>query len=139
MKRYKSLFREAQDEIFNGDGKGYIVSMTYDKTTPESAEQGDFSESDFEFENSFFKTLEDMVDDSDIKRKSWANWSSSEISAPSDWLSTESEVEDYGIGEEISYSLHIKRKDKKKLTEPEIRYIEKELRVSHPARKIRSN
>ena len=24
-----------------------------DKTTPESAEQGDFSESDFEFENSF--------------------------------------------------------------------------------------
>ncbi len=141
FERYDAKFSERRDDyddiiLFDGGGRGYTVNMTYSTWDEEAIEIGDTDDKGFEFIDRFFEDLEDLVSDRDIEYKQWMGWSSSPvISVPSDWLISDIE-EDMRSGEKTEYNLHIKRKDRKKLTEEEVRYIEKELNVYNPAKRV---
>lgn len=75
----------------------FNVSETYQHTTPESAEYGDFNETGFNWQNVEY-TLSELVDY--IKDNHFA-------SSGGDWLQTYNEIIDYRLGLEESLSLHV--------------------------------
>lgn len=105
--------------------KGYSVNMTYQVVTPESAEEGDFADSGFEFKDRKYKYLEELVDG--VHDKSWIEWSSSHPQ-PGDWITSEGEP-NYRDGSNTSYGLHIKRVDGKPLTKAEMQFLNDKLRL----------
>ena len=108
--------------------KGYNVSMTYQVVSPESAEAGDFEDSGFEIEDEHYDYLHEIVSDSPIRNHSWVEWSSSPPDGKNDWIVSEGEP-DYSSGNDTSYGLHIKRKDRRPLSKEEMRFLHKELRL----------
>ena len=76
-------------------------SVTYQTTTPESSEYGEFNEGGFLFEDYEPDDIQDII--SLINSYRCFNWSCSDGSG---WLSSDSEVIDYSTMEEIMYSMH---------------------------------
>ena len=80
----------------------FLVSKTYEVVTPESAEDGDFADNGFVFED-------EVMDRSDVvrelRRGGYIHPSSSSLQMLR-WVSTEEE-QDYSDGSYTSYSLHI--------------------------------
>jgi hypothetical protein len=106
--------------------EGYVVSMTYEIVTPESAESADVAERGFEYKKNKYDTIEEIFDDWDNK-KNWVEWSSSSPRS-GDWLVSEEE-RDFSSGSFTTYGLHIERADRKPLSKDEIKEISKEARV----------
>ena len=76
-------------------------SVTYQTTTPESAEYGEAADSGFMIEDIELDDIQDII--SLINSYRCFDWSCSDNSG---WLSSDSEVSDYTKMEEIMYSLH---------------------------------
>lgn len=111
--------------------KGYSFQMTYQVVSEESAEQGDFEDSGWEYKKGQapdYDYLDELLNDSDISQKSWLEWSSSPPNPKHDWLMSEDE-EDYSSGDRTSYNLWIYRNDGQALSKDEMKYINKELGV----------
>ena len=80
----------------------YVVSITYDVTTPESAEQGDFAETGFEREPAPM-TLRETVQALD-------NYGGIYVQTHPHGLASYAEdgVENYRTGENTRYAVHVK-------------------------------
>lgn len=103
MSRAKEIIRSlAEVEA----GKKYLMSKTYQVVTPESAEQGDFSDQGFEYEGNEFDTLWDVAEE--IRNAGATELSSSGEASPHDWYSTVDGDTDYKTGAETTYSFHPK-------------------------------
>ena len=76
-------------------------NVTYQTTTPESSEYGEFDDSGFIVEDIEPDDIQDII--SLINSYRCFDWSCSDNSG---WLSSDSEVTDYTAMEEIMYSLH---------------------------------
>jgi len=76
-------------------------NVTYQTTTPESSEYGEFDDSGFIVEDIEPDDIQDII--SLINNYRCFDWSCSDNSG---WLSSDSEVIDYSTMEEIMYSLH---------------------------------
>ena len=76
-------------------------NVTYQTTTPESSEYGEFDEGGFIVEDIEPDDIQDII--SLINSYRCFDWSCSDNSG---WLSSDSEVSDYTAMEEIIYSLH---------------------------------
>jgi hypothetical protein len=76
-------------------------SVTYQTTTPESSEYGEFDDSGFIVEDIEPDDIQDII--SLIDNYRCFDWSCSDNSG---WLSSDSEVSDDATMEEIMYSLH---------------------------------
>ena len=98
----------------------YSVTICYATITPESAENGDFADNGIEdeFTEVFFSAI---FDHNEIRWNSWY-LSDSHISDHT-WLYTIPETRNYSTGEEIEYTLHIKRIDGKPLSKRNWRYL----------------
>ena len=105
---------------------GYLTSMTYETWTEEDVELGETSDRGYSYRDSDFDSLEEACDSS-RHDASWSEWSSNRP-GPRDWITSESEM-DMHSGDRTNNSLFIKRKDKVPLSDEEIRYITKELRL----------
>ena len=82
----------------------FLVSETYQQITPESCEQGDFSDSGFNFKDQEY-TLRELIEY--IKRTGYNLRSKNDYT---NWLSTKYSNIDLYDGTEESLSLHIKLK-----------------------------
>jgi hypothetical protein len=78
------------------------VSKTFNTITPESAEQGDFSESGFVYEDKTM-TVKELLQE--VKDLGSYEWSSSQPSH-GDWITQADPDRDYKTGEETYESLH---------------------------------
>ena len=76
-------------------------NVTYQTTTPESSEYGEFDDSGFIVEDIEPDDIQDII--SLINSYRCFDWSCSDNSG---WLSSDSEVTDYTAMEEIMYSIH---------------------------------
>ena len=84
-----------------------IVSKTFEIVTPESAEYGDAEERGFEFADVSYT-------ESELERElsnGYMYLSSSGMPDRKTWITTHEEVEDYGDGSVITYSLHYSREN----------------------------
>ena len=82
-----------------------IVKITYSKTTPESAEAGEFSDTGWvDEEGQTFESVEDVV--SFLKQEGVSQCSSSPWS-PGSWYETESSTSDFETGEEEVRGYHL--------------------------------
>ena len=84
----------------------FKVNKTYSETTPESASEGDFSDTGFVFENQIY-TLEDLKDE--IKRDGYTRHGNT------NWFETEFQTVCYRTGTDRSESLHIEMIDSRLL------------------------
>ena len=94
-----------------------LISKTYEIVTPESAENGDFEETGFEFESERY-TFKELID--------LAKSTGCIYSEGATWLYSYPEIEDYSTGEEKSYALHFDRENKprdRKYWEKAVRYV----------------
>jgi 2'-5' RNA ligase len=91
-------------ENWENNPQTFLYSITYEVVTPESAEQGDFSESGFDVKDEEATLLEIV---SVAKNR---GISGHRGGVESEWWSSEPE-QNYSDGEETSYSLHIKTED----------------------------
>ena len=82
-----------------------LISKTYQITTPESAEYGDYAESGFTWESEKM-TFKDLISE--------AESSGCIYHEGCDWLYSDSEIEDYSTGETVAYALHFDRENKPK-------------------------
>lgn len=80
-----------------------LISKTYYETTPESAENGDFSDTGLVYENAEFTFRELVRELRDYSE------SSSYPCTDTSWVSTGFGVDDYSTGTETEYSLHFSR------------------------------
>lgn len=88
-------------------GKKYYMNKTYQVVTPESAEQGDYDDQGFEYENNEFDTLWDMAEE--IRSAGATELSSGgggHAADPHDWYLTVDGEKDYRTGSETTYSFH---------------------------------
>lgn len=95
-----------------------LINKTYQTTTPESVEAGDFEDTGFAWENvphSFRELVDEM--------RSYSEASSWPVQ-PDSWLTSEADI-DYQTGETISYSLHPANREPRTM-----RYWEKALRAA---------
>ena len=84
------------------------ISKTFETSTPESLEMGDFEETGFIFKDEEYSFLELIAEMENYIHTS---------SVPMDsngWISTEHEIEDYSTDETISYSLHFNDTENKR-------------------------
>lgn len=90
----------------------FSISKTYQTITPESAEDGDFADSGFEFENVEY-TFRELVGE----MREYLETSSYPLSNGENdfWVSSGFETTDYATGEETSYSLHFDRSNPERL------------------------
>jgi hypothetical protein len=87
-----------------------LVSQTYSRTTSESAEDGDFSETGFNFENveySFRELVKLMQEHPQASSSGPVNERT--------WFSSYSETIDYGTGEEEETAIHFDRENESRL------------------------
>lgn len=109
--------------------KGYHYKMTYETWDEESIEIGETDDRGWVTRRSErFDTLDDLLNDSDIRHKGWLEWSSSHPNPAHDWLIS-SDDENYSTGERTQYHLWIERGDRVKLSAPEMLHINKALGV----------
>ena len=82
-------------------------SITYQITTPESAEAGDYSEQGYEVQDETLDTFREVVDL--IKSRGFSEPSCSPVRNTDThiWFSTPDPERDYHTGEETYYCLHI--------------------------------
>ena len=92
-------------KIANENNK-YILDITYQTTTPESVEEGDFADSGFEAEDLEFDSLYEII--GYMLSKGAAEPSNSTYFHPNTWYSTTDPETDYTTGEETQYSFHVK-------------------------------
>ncbi len=87
---------------------GILVSKTFQVVTNESAREGDFAKSGFEYQDKRF-TFRELIDEIagciEASTGREQDWNSST------WVSTESQIENYSTDESISYSFHFSRKN----------------------------
>lgn len=101
----------------------YKYKMAYEIVSPESAEDGEAEEQGWEIEDSEeFNTIEELLNDSEIKYKSWLEWSSSDPKPAHDWLISAAD-EDMRTGKSTTYHLWIKRIDGLSLTKDEFNAV----------------
>jgi hypothetical protein len=105
---------------------GYVMSMTYEVWDEEALEIGDTDERGWEVTGEKFDDLEELLRDSDVRDKSWIEWSTSGRPGRNSWINSDAE-EDYRSGERTYYNLFIKRADGKPLSRDEVKHINKEL------------
>ncbi len=88
--------------------KKFQVSMTYSNTTPESREQGNFSETGFVWENQTYNTIEliDLINSFGYYELS--DHGGKSISFYGDWF-----TQDYTIGEDCQECLHVDAKSRR--------------------------
>ncbi len=97
-----------------------LLSKTYQTTTPESVENGDFAETGFIFENEEY-SFTDLINL--INNDGYCHTSDYPANSHS-WISTEDEVENYATGENIQYSLHFNGPEKqRKYWEKALKYF----------------
>lgn len=101
------------------------ASMSYGVVTPESAEEGDYAENGWEFENKPFASIRDLVEDDDVQYKTWAEWSSSDA-GPDEWIVGEPE-RDWQTMEDTAHDLFVKHCDGSPITWGEAWYLKKRL------------
>lgn len=90
-----------------------LISRTYSETTPESAEDGDFSDTGFVYQDVEFTFRELVKELSEMSESS--RWPST--GSTHDWYSTPFEVTDYGTGTgtERQESIHFSRSNPPRL------------------------
>jgi len=96
-----------------------LISKTYEIVTQESAEQGDYEESGFDFEGERY-TFKELIN--------LAESTGCIYSEGCDWLYSEPQIEDYGTGETIGYALHFDRTNKprhQKYWEKAVNYLQR--------------
>jgi len=84
----------------------YKVSRTYDEVTPESAENGDFSDNGFVFEDSamdLYDVLRELEDCSELS----CSPCTMQNCSPHTWASTGFSIDDYSTCTERNESVHI--------------------------------
>jgi hypothetical protein len=81
----------------------FIVSKTYSEVTPESAAEGDFSDTGFIFEPTIGNDLEGTL--SYIQELGFLDYS--EFNKTSAVFYGEFHIEDYVTGTEVQYAIHI--------------------------------
>ncbi len=119
---------EFRREVLGEGDTEYTYKIAYEVVTPESAEDGEAEDRGWEEEGSEpYDSLEEVLNASDIKNKSWLEWSSSHPSAR-DWLISEAD-QDFRTGAETSYHLWIERADKQPLSQDELKEISRVLGV----------
>lgn len=85
-----------------------FVSKTFEIVTPESAEYGDAEERGFEFEDVSYTESEL---EKELRNNGYMYLSSSGTPHSGTWITTHEEVEDYGDGSTITYSLHYSKQN----------------------------
>lgn len=101
------------------------ASMSYGVITEESAADGDYAEERWEFEHHPFASIRDLVEDDDVRWKTWAEWSDSDA-GPDAWIVGEGE-QDYQTGESTTHDLFVKHCDGSPITWGEAWYLTKRL------------
>lgn len=126
--RILDALKEAEDQpSLPGMGKKkYSMNKTYQVVTPESAEQGDFSDQGIEYEDKEFDSLWEMADE--IRNAGATELSSSGTASPHDWYSTPDPERNYRTGEETTYSFHPKGLSKEEAVE-----LQKLVNMDHKA------
>lgn len=104
----------------------YVVSLHVQISDDDSRDNKD---SDTLIDNEIYDGIYEISIDTDIRNRSWAEWSSSHPSTR-DWLISEAE-QNYKTGEDKVYSLFVKRTDKKPLTISEFQELNEKLQVGH--------
>ncbi|MGI0025130.1 MAG: hypothetical protein ACREA4_08305 [Nitrososphaera sp.] len=102
--------------------KGILVSCTYQIVTPESAADGDFAETGFEWENRefIFRELVDLLSEC-------YEWSNSAPYNEATWGCVEPYTSNYETGEERSESYHYSRDNEARMAKywrKAIEYVE---------------
>lgn len=105
----------------------YLVNVTYEVVTEESAMFGDAAERGFYEEDATFQSLRDVAD-CYAALAFWCEWSSS-VPGPWDWVCSEPEL-DFRTGEQTSYALHIRKADGAPLEGREIEYLTRKLSLA---------
>ena len=107
----------------------YQFAITYQISTPESVEQGDYHDTGYHLEESQdtqYASLIDLLNDTDIQNQSWLEFSSDPVDGNNFWVISDVDSgtrEYFEKGHEVSYNLHITRIDKKPLTRSELELI----------------
>ena len=86
-----------------------VASKTYDIVTPQSAEYGDFAESDFEFEDKEYESVDDFL--SELNNYFW------EYDSFNNCFRTIDADQDLYDGSETYYSIHLNKITDKQLSE----------------------
>ncbi len=121
---------EFRREVLGEEELKYTYKMTYEVVTPESAEEGDAEDRGWENEGSeTYDSLEDILNDSDIRNKSWVEWSDSNPDGKRSWLISEPD-QDMRTGTETTYNLWIERADGEPKSQEEIDTINEKLGIS---------
>lgn len=108
--------------------KGYRYKMSFDVVTHASAADGDIASNGWEEEGSdAFPTLEELLRQSDIRFKSWLEWSSSKPEAGS-WVISQA-AEDMRTGDSTTYHLFVERVDGQPINREEIDFITSTLQL----------
>lgn len=100
MKNIKSF-----NNLFEDEG-GYLMSKSYQVTTPESAEAGDYEDQGMEYENKRFDTLWDMAQE--IRDEGATEPSNSGNATKNTWYSTPDGDQNFHDGSVKYYSFHPK-------------------------------
>jgi hypothetical protein len=101
LKSFKNLFEDS-------DNKGYKMSKSYQITTPESAEAGDYDEQGMEYEDQEFDSLWDMA--REIRDDGATEVSHTGKPNKSTWYSTPDGETNFHDGSVKTYSYHPKLK-----------------------------
>ena len=120
LKRVAQL--DLDDESLKFPGQ-YLLSITYEIVTEESAAEGDVAERGFEEENLTYGSLDELADDltHGNHAHSWLEWSGSPAQG-GDWIVGEAN-QDYRTGEWISYSAHMSHADGSPLSNEETKFV----------------
>ena len=113
-----------EDAVRKREWRGYVLKMSSETTTPESASIGDVDKRGWVFQGHRYDSLDSALDDRNVAHHNWMEWSSSGTPRPGDWLVSEAEP-DYRTGAETTFHLWIDRGDHKPMTKAEISFINK--------------
>ena len=89
----------------------YLINVTFQTTTPESAEIGDFENQGFKYEDLAFDSIRELIEY--LEREGIQYYSSSNFDGHS-WYHTESSIIDYSTGEDETLNFHLDRLPLKK-------------------------
>lgn len=105
----------------------YVVNVTFEVVTEESAMFGDAAERGFYDEDVVFQSLRDVAARY-ATLAFWCGWSSS-APGPWDWVCSEPEL-DFYTGAQTSYALHVRKADGAPLGAQEIEYLTRRLALA---------
>lgn len=127
---YNSYNSYNQDE--NSDN-GYLVSKTYSVVSPESLEIGEAEETGFDYQDSYYDSIAEVVHALQQEGATGGEWSSSHYSpGHAIWLESGDPDQDISTGVYTYYNWHFNKANGKNLDQDEIMALSEGLNVTPP-------